>query len=78
MISCQDAVRRLWEYVEREANEAERAALEEHLALCLRCCGEAAFTAELRAFLAGHARAEVPADVQARLSGLIDGLEESR
>lgn len=77
MISCDDAVRRLWEYVELTPSGAERSLLEEHLALCRRCCGEAVFAEELRGFLARHATAELPVDTEVRLNLLLDRLADS-
>lgn len=67
MISCAQAVRQLWEYLDGAAGEARSAAIEEHLRLCRRCCGEAEFAAELRSFLAGHADDDIPPQVHARL-----------
>jgi arsenite methyltransferase len=52
VISCAEAVRQLWEYLDGVAGQARSAAIEEHLGLCRRCCGEAEFAAELRSFLA--------------------------
>jgi anti-sigma factor (TIGR02949 family) len=67
VISCAEAVRRLWDYLDGVAGQAQSAAMEEHLSLCQRCCGEAEFAAELRSFLAGHADEDIPPQVQARL-----------
>ena len=67
MISCAEAVRQLWEYLDGVAGQARSAAIEEHLSLCRRCCGEAEFAAELRSFLAGHADDDIPPQVHARL-----------
>ena len=67
MISCAQAVRQLWEYLDGVADQAQSAAIEEHLRLCQRCCGEAEFAAELRVFLAAHADHDIPHDVHARL-----------
>jgi mycothiol system anti-sigma-R factor len=75
MISCSDAVRRLWEYLEDALDEAERARVEEHLSLCRRCCGEVEFAQELRGFLSEHAREEVPAEVRTRLTAYLEELE---
>lgn len=76
MISCADAVRRLWEYVELTPSGTARTLLEEHLALCRRCCGEAAFAEELRSFLVLHTTAELPVDAEARLNLLLEGLAD--
>ena len=67
MISCAEAVRQLWEHLDGVADQAQTAAIEEHLSLCRRCCGEAEFAAELRGFLTVHADDDIPPQVQARL-----------
>lgn len=67
MISCAEAVRQLWEYLDGVAGQAQGAAIEEHLRLCRRCCGEAEFAAELRTFLAAHAGDDIPPQVHMRL-----------
>lgn len=75
MISCAEAVRQLWEYLDGLVDESDRAAVEEHLSFCRRCCGEAEFAGELRGFLAANAAEELPADVHARLAATLDRLE---
>jgi anti-sigma factor (TIGR02949 family) len=67
VISCAEAVRQLWEYLDGVASQAKSAAIEEHLNLCRRCCGEAEFAAELRTFLVAHADDDIPPQVHARL-----------
>jgi anti-sigma factor (TIGR02949 family) len=67
VISCNEAVRQLWEYLDGVTSQTQSAALEKHLSLCRRCCGEAEFAAELRSFLAGHAGDDIPPQVHARL-----------
>lgn len=75
MIGCSEAVRHLWEYLDGTVGEPDRAAVEEHLALCRRCCGELEFAKELRAFLARASREDVPADVLMRLNSTLEGLQ---
>ena len=75
MISCAEAVRQLWEYLDGEIAERDRAAIEEHLTFCRRCCGEAEFAEELRGFLARSAAEELPADVKTRLVATLDELD---
>ena len=67
MISCAEAVRQLWAYLDGVAGQPRSAAIEEHLSLCRRCCGEAEFAVELRSFLAAHAHDDIPPQVHARL-----------
>ena len=74
MISCSDAVRQLWEYLDGVVGEADREAIEEHLGVCRRCCGEAEFADELRKFLASHGYEELPPATKDRLSAFMDQL----
>jgi mycothiol system anti-sigma-R factor len=79
MISCSDAVRQLWEYLEGELATTDRAKVEEHLGACLRCCGEVEFATELRRFLAAHGEdEELPAAVRQRLLATLESLESGR
>lgn len=74
MITCAEAVRQLWDYLDGAVDESQRALVEEHLAFCRRCCGELEFAEELRDFLAQHAADELPADVRTRLTATLDEL----
>jgi mycothiol system anti-sigma-R factor len=72
MITCAEAVRQLWEYLDGSIDESQREAIEEHLSVCRRCCGEVEFAEELRRFLAAHAAADMPDDVRLRLTWALD------
>jgi anti-sigma factor (TIGR02949 family) len=75
MISCAEATRRLWEYLDATVDEPTREAIEEHLARCRRCCGELEFAKELRGFLASSTHIDVPDDVLRRLDQTLKELE---
>ena len=75
MITCVEAVERLWAYLDGALTAADKAALEEHLGFCRVCCGEAEFAQELRGFLSRSASEELPEDVRARLMTTLDELE---
>ena len=75
MISCAEATRQLWEYLDATVDEPTREAIEEHLARCRRCCGELEFAKELRGFLARSAREDVPDDVLRRLNQTLEEME---
>jgi anti-sigma factor RsiW len=77
MISCAEAVRQLWDYLENDVPPEQRGAVDEHLAFCRRCCGEVEFAEELRTVLAVAADMELPTDVETRLSGFLSALEET-
>lgn len=74
MIGCSEAVKQLWEYLDRTVSDADREALEQHLSLCRRCCAELEFAEALRASLAASASEAVPADVMARLNATLEEL----
>jgi anti-sigma factor (TIGR02949 family) len=75
LIPCDQAVRQLWEYVEGAVTPVDHARIEEHLAICRRCCGELEFVKHLRGLLAEQATDEVPPDVIRRLEGFVEELE---
>ena len=77
MITCAEAVRQLWEYLDGVVEEADREAIEEHLSFCRRCCGELDFAEELRRFLARPDEPGLPPDVKARLLATLTELEGS-
>jgi len=77
VITCAEAVRQLWDYLDGVVDPSQRELVEEHLAFCRRCCGELEFAEELRGFLASHARDEVPHEVRSRLAATLDELERS-
>lgn len=75
MITCHDAVRRLWEYLDHTVDEVDRSLVEEHLSRCRRCCAEMEFAHELRRMLAQGTAVEVPPDVLARLDRTLEELD---
>lgn len=75
MISCSEAVRRLWEYLDETLDSEGRSSIEAHLARCRRCCGELEFAKELRRMLASAAEVDVPEAVLRRLSQTLEELE---
>lgn len=73
-LDCAAVVRRLWDFLDAALEEADEAALEAHLAFCMRCCGELAFARELRAVLRTRSSAAMPDDARERLERIIDDL----
>src|SRR5262249_22917675 len=72
MIGCDEAMRRLWEYLDGTVEVSDLAKIEDHLAHCLRCCGERDFAKELRRFLASCSADELPDDVAWRLNQTVE------
>lgn len=71
-IGCQEAVRRLWDYLDDALDDADHAEVEQHLDFCLRCCGELAFARELQATLQTKTAPTLPPSVEARLMRVLD------
>lgn len=74
MIPCSDAVRQLWDYLDRTLSPRDQAKVEQHLAFCRRCCGELEFARELRTFFASNDVEEIPPEVRSRLDRFIEEL----
>lgn len=74
MISCSDAVRQLWDYLDDSVEPSDRRKIEEHLDVCKRCCGEVEFADELRHFLEVHAAENMPPEARTRLRSYLDEL----
>jgi mycothiol system anti-sigma-R factor len=72
MITCSEAVKQLWEYLDGALDKANRDAVEEHLGMCRRCCGEVEFAEELKEFMADHGSDSLPEDVRTRLLAFIE------
>jgi anti-sigma factor (TIGR02949 family) len=77
VITCREAIRQLWNYLDGLVDEPERAAVEEHLSICRRCCGELEFAEELRGMLGRYGAEELPPDVHLRLVATLDELERA-
>ena len=75
MISCEEAVGRLWDYVEHTLEAEDRQQIDDHISVCRRCCGEADFAGELRGFLGTHAAGRLPDDARLRLETFLDELD---
>lgn len=76
LIPCSEAVRLLWDYLDRALAPEDRSRVEGHLAFCRKCCGELEFAKELQTFLASNAVDEIPPDVRARLETFIGEIDE--
>jgi mycothiol system anti-sigma-R factor len=74
MIGCAEAIKQLWEYLDGTVDDSDRAAIEQHLSVCLQCCGELEFAEHLRLLLRDSAHAEIPDDVRARLHSTLNEL----
>ena len=76
MITCREAVARLWAYLDRHLGRVEEAELEEHLGLCLHCCGELRFAQHLRERLRASGDPAVDEATRRRLEAFVRGMGE--
>lgn len=72
MIDCREAVSRMWAYLAHDLNGADTEALDQHLGVCLRCCGELEFSRELRSRVADAGHDQIPPEVRDRLEEVLD------
>ena len=77
MISCKDAVSRLYAYLDRHLGQVPESEVEEHLKLCRHCCGELEFAKQVRAKLR-QGSAEAPTEVRSRLETFLEELKGQR
>ena len=78
MITCAEAVTRLWEYVDKALPVEDEQQVDEHIAVCRQCCGEAEFAGQLKGFLSTHTRDRLPTEAQGRLETFLTKLEAPR
>ena len=77
MISCSEAVKQLWEYMDGSVGAADHNAIEHHLTFCRRCCGELEFARELRTVLVHTAEEDVPDEVMERLNATLEEVDRA-
>lgn len=78
MISCAEAVRLLWEYLDDTIDPAgpvDRVSIDAHLARCRRCCGELEFAKQIQCALARAANEDVPDEILRRLNSTLEELQ---
>jgi mycothiol system anti-sigma-R factor len=73
-IPCSEAVRQLWDYLDRAVTPEDQEKVEQHLSFCRSCCGELEFANQLRGFLASQSAEELPSHVRARLERFLADL----
>lgn len=71
-INCEEALRRLFDYVDAELAEAEGREMDDHLARCRSCFSRVEFERRLKSHLAELAREDVPPELEHRIRSIID------
>ena len=75
MITCKEAVERLWEYLDRNLLRLEQDELDEHLGVSRHCCGELEFAERIREMFRRPIGPELSPETRMRLDTLLRGLE---
>ncbi|MBI2313252.1 MAG: zf-HC2 domain-containing protein [Betaproteobacteria bacterium] len=70
-LSCEEALKDMYTFLDHELGEAERRDLEEHLRICRSCFSRVEFEKRLRERLADTGQSEASGDLQNRIRSLI-------
>lgn len=71
-ITCEEALRELYAYLDRELDPPSQAAIEQHLRVCRACFSRAEFERRLKERLRATHSAKAPAALQARLRKVLE------
>lgn len=72
ILRCEDALRLLAQYIDRELNDHDHTEVERHLHTCRSCFSRAEFERRLKGELAGLGAAEVPSALEQRIRALLE------
>jgi anti-sigma factor (TIGR02949 family) len=71
VMQCEEALRLLAMYLDRELPVSDAAEVERHLSLCRSCYSRAQFEGQLKSRLSQLGADDVPSDLEHRIRGLI-------
>lgn len=72
-IGCEQALKRLLEFIDRELPEGEHGSVERHLRTCRSCFSRMEFESRLKQQLSALSGDEVPKEARERIRALIRG-----
>jgi anti-sigma factor (TIGR02949 family) len=72
VIDCEEALRRLFEYLDAELQGEPQREMEQHLERCRSCFSRVEFERRLKAYTADLRREPVPPDLERRVRRLLD------
>lgn len=70
-MGCEQALKRLVEFVDHELPESEHEGVEQHLRICRNCCSRMEFESRLKERLSALSTQEVPSTTRDRVRDLI-------
>jgi len=72
-ISCEQAISKLLEYLDRECEDHDHAEIDKHLSVCQACYSRMEFESRLRSQLKQTGTQQVPDSLRGRIDGLFAG-----
>ena len=75
VIDCEEALRRLFEYLDAELHGEPQREMQQHLERCRSCFSRVEFEKRLKAYTAELGHEPVPTDVERRIRTLLDGFK---
>jgi anti-sigma factor (TIGR02949 family) len=75
VIDCEEALRRLFEYLDAELHGESQREMAQHLERCRSCFSRVEFEKRLKAYTAELLQEPVPPDVERRIRTLLDGFK---
>ena len=75
VIDCEEALRRLFEYLDAELHGEPQREMQQHLERCRSCFSRVEFEKRLKAYTAELGHEPVPTDVARRIRTLLDGFK---
>jgi anti-sigma factor (TIGR02949 family) len=70
-MGCEQALKRLVEFVDHELPESEHDSVEQHLRICRNCCSRMEFESRLKDRLSGLSNEDVSSTMRDRVRNLI-------
>jgi anti-sigma factor (TIGR02949 family) len=75
VIDCEEALRRLFEYLDAELHGDSHREMEQHLERCRSCFSRVEFEKQLKIHTATLGREEVPPELERRIRKVLDGFK---
>jgi anti-sigma factor (TIGR02949 family) len=72
VIDCEEALRRLFEYLDAELHGESQREMEQHLERCRNCFSRVEFEKRLKAHIAEVGREPVPPELEQRIRRVLD------
>ena len=75
VIDCEEALRRLFEYLDAELPGEPQREIEQHLERCRSCFSRVEFEKRLKAYTADLGHEPVPSELEVRIRKVLDGFK---